>query len=109
MVGCLLVGVGGVLGQVEGLSDKFLLGVQVLVQGGLPSLDGGQLAGDAGLFGFEGLQGDGVGVVGLEEFFSLALQSAAVAHLQANSRPAIGVDDPQASPRRLDDLDVRAY
>ena len=78
VVGCLLVGVGGVLGQVEGLGDELLLGVQVLVQGGLPALDGGQLAGDAGLLGLESLQGDGVGVVGLEEFFALALQSAAV-------------------------------
>ena len=78
MVGCPSVGVGGVLGQVEGLGDELLLSVQILIQGSLPSLDGGQLVGDASLFGFEGLQGDGVGVVGLEEFFSLALQSAAV-------------------------------
>ena len=78
VVGCSSVGVGGVLGQVEGLGDELLLGVQVLVQGGLPALDGGQFAGDAGLLGFEGFQGDGVGVVGLEEFFALALQSAAV-------------------------------
>lgn len=55
VVGCPSVGVGGVLG----LGDEFLLGVQILVQGSLPSLDGGQLVGDASLFDFEGLQGGG--------------------------------------------------
>jgi len=78
VVGRLPVGAGGVLGQVESLSDELLLDVQVLVQGGLPPLDGGQLVDDAGLFGFEHLQGEYVGVVSLEEFFALALQSAAV-------------------------------
>lgn len=39
VVGCGVVGGGGVLGQVEGLADE-LLGVgQVLVQGGLSALD----------------------------------------------------------------------
>ena len=68
-----------VLEEVEGLGEVVLDGVVVGGEGVEFFGDGGEFAGDAGLFGFEQVEGDGPGVVGLEEFGLLGFECALLA------------------------------
>ena len=68
-----------VLEEVEGLGEVVLDGVVAGGEGGEVFGDGGEFAGDAGLFGFEQVEGDGPGVVGLEEFGLLGFECALLA------------------------------
>lgn len=69
-------------GCAVGLWGVVVLGVDGVVVGGEGVEffgDGGEFAGDAGLFGFEQVEGDGPGVVGLEEFGLLGFECALLA------------------------------
>ena len=77
VVWCLVVGGGGVLGQIQGLGDEHLFVGEVMLE----SLDvlGGpvQVLGDAVLLSLQDVEGDGVFVVSLEELALLVLELVA--------------------------------
>lgn len=74
--GCCVVSGVAVSSQVDGSGDGLVDAGGLLFGGGEGGSCGLDLGVDAGLFGFEEFEWDGVGVVGLEEFGAFGFEPA---------------------------------